>query len=274
VLARSLVVPGWGHAATGDRRGLLLTVGFGLAATTLLVIAWAYAAGPAATIVFLLGTSFAAAWLAQAIHASRRAARRWERGGTPSPRGGLGAVVAGLAVATLLAVLFWSIAGEGASAASRASAYAAAWWAGRPEAAAGAFDPPLDPAAIDTAWAEQTPRLRNALVSAAADAGPLGGIDPDRPFDSVRFVPVTADEAARGGADDDRAVFDVEIVRRVRQPTRLLGILPATSTVIETAERIGTVTLRLVGGDRSGLLPGIPSWRVETVDLFGTSIGG
>jgi hypothetical protein len=269
-MARSLVIPGWGHVAAGDRRGLIPGPVFAAAALLVLVLAWAYASGPAVGAVFVVGTAVTVAWLGQAIHASRRAARRWERQGSPARAGGAGVLVVGTAVATCLAVLFWAMAGEGGSPAARAAAYAAAWWSGRPAEAADDFDPPLDPTAVATAWAEKTPRLRNALVAASADAGPLGGIDPDRPFDSVRFTPLSTVPDPTAG----RVVLGVDIVRRVPQPTRILGILPATATGIETVERIGTMTVRLVPGESTGLpIPAGSSWRIEAVDILGTSLG-
>jgi hypothetical protein len=144
-----------------------------------------------------------------------------------------------------------------------------AWWEDRPGQAADDFAPPVDPADVEAAWARQDDRLHNALVRAAAEA-PGGGIDPDRPFESVRFT-----EEPGGGQEDTSRTVRMDIVSRVVVQERLLGVLPATSQRLETVAQVGSIELRLerMPGPLEGL-PEVETWRIVRVIVLGEAVPG
>jgi hypothetical protein len=265
-----VVVPGWGLLATGDRRGVLVLV---IAIAWLIglgTIAAPYADGTAATLVFLAGAGLAIFWAAQALFAWRRAVRRREAAGLATDDGGAMALLWLAPVVVAAATVFWSIAGGGAGPGARGASYAEAWWAGRAERASAGFVEALDAATLEAAWERQSPRLRNLLVSAAAQAGPAGGIDPDRPFDSIRSTEEPGD-----GADGTTRTIRLELVRRVAVRDSLLGFLQTTSQRLEPVADVGTIELRLVRtpGPVEGM-PRVESWRIVRVVALGETIGG
>lgn len=242
-----------------------------LGVLVLVLVALPYADGTAVDVVFLAGAVLLIAWAGQALLAWRRAVRRRERFGQPADDGGATSVLWLAPVVVILATVFWSLAGTGASPGARAAAYAEAWWEGRAERAAGGFTTPVDPATLAAAWARQDPRLRNALVTAAAAAGPSSGIDPDHPFGSIRFSEV----GPAGAAGDASRTIQMEIVKRVRSDDRLLGVLPVTTQETVAVETVGTIELELVRlpGPVGGL-PSIDSWRIRRVVALGETITG
>jgi len=236
----------------------------------LATIAAPYADGTAATLVFLAGAGLAIFWAAQALVAWRRAVQRRQASEVPTDDGGAMALLWLAPVVVAAATVFWSLAGGGAGPGARAAAYAEAWWAGRAERASTDFVDTLAPATLEAAWARQSPRLRNLLVSAAAQAGPTGGIDPDRPFDSIRSTEEPGD-----GADATTRTIRLELVSRVPVRDSLFGILQTTSQRLEPVADIGTIELRLVRtpGPVEGL-PRVESWRIVRVLALGETIGG
>ncbi len=269
-MTRSIVVPGWGSLVAGDIRGVGILAGAAVGLVGLVLLALPYADGTAVALVFLVGAALAIAWVAQALLAWRRAVARRATFDLPTDDGGALAVLWLAPVVIVAATVFWSLAGGGASPSARAAAYAEAWWADRPERAVDGFTSPLDPAAIEAAWARQGPRLRNALVAAAAEAGPGSGIDPDRPFESIRFSQESAD-----GGDGSTRVIRMEIVRRVQSQESLLGIVRTTSQRLEPVSEIGRIELRL---ERTpgpfAPMPDVEIWRIVTVTALDETIGG
>jgi hypothetical protein len=263
-------VPGWGLVATGDRRGVLVLIAAVAWLIALAAIAAPYADGTAATLVFLAGAGLAVFWAAQALLAWRQAVRRREALGLTTDDGGAIALLWLAPVVVVAATVFWSLAGAGAGPGARAAAYAEAWWAGRAERASTGFVNALDPTTLEAAWARQAPRLRNLLVSAAAGAGPTGGFDPDRPFDSIRST-----EERGSGVDPATRTIALELVRRVPVRDSLLGFFQTTSQRLEPVADIGTIELRLVrtAGPFEGLPP-VESWRIARVVALGETIGG
>jgi hypothetical protein len=241
----------------------------GLAA--LLLLGLPYADGTAVALVFLAGATLTIGWAAQALAAWRRAVRRRQAFDLPTDDGGALAVLWVAPVTILAATVFWSLSGAGASPGARAATYAGAWWTDRAERAAEGFAPPVDPAALRAAWDRQEARLRNALVAAAAEAGPGGSIDPDRPFESIRFT----EEPATDGDRDTTRTVRLEIVRRVLVSDTILGFVRTRSQRLESVADIGRIELRL---ERTpgplGPLPPVETWRIVSVEALGESIGG
>jgi hypothetical protein len=260
-------VPGLGSLATGDRRGgLACLVGVGGAALAV-AITLPYADGTWVGVPFLAGAALATAWIGQAVVAWRRAAGRAARLGRDTGDGLV--LLAAVVVSALAATSFWSVAGDGASAAARTSAYVTAWRQERVEAARSAMSAPPDVAVLAAAWARQSARLRT-IASVAAAADPSAGIDPDRPFSSVRSTEVGA---SPGSADGQRTVR-LDLVRHESVPSRVLGLSTRTTRLVTLAE-LGTIELRLVETPHPiALMPPVRRWTIVRVDLLGESLGG
>ena len=266
---RSIVLPGWGLVATGDRRGLGVAVVALVGILVLVLIGLPYADGTAVSLVFLAGAALAIGWAGQALLAWRRAVRRRELLDLPTDDGGAMSVLWLAPVVVVAATVFWSFSGAGASPDARAAAYAESWWRGRAEPAAAGFAPPLDAAVLDEAWARQDARLRNLLVTAAAETGASGGIDPDRPFESIRFT-----EEAVGASPTTRTVR-MDIVKRVLVRDTVLGVVATTSLELVPVADVGVIELRLE--ELPGPIPALPastSWRIVRVVALGETIPG
>ncbi len=292
-IRRSLLVWGWGHVATGERRGLLLAPLEVLCLAALLLGALPYASGTASGLVFVALAAFVAAWAAQALDAERRARRRL------APFARADAAVAGAAVELLWlapvvvagATAYWALAGAGGSPDDVVAAYVARWRAGQATEAAALFATPPDPATIRSAWDRQAPRLANMVVAAAAQAGPDGGIDPAEPWRSVRWVDAASVEptpggpaAVTGGVPSDeagqsevagRSVVTAVVVRRQSDVDAFLGLVPTRVVRSVPVGELGTIVLRTVSspGPVSGAPP-IVTWRIATLDLLGERLGG
>jgi hypothetical protein len=128
--------------------------------------------------------------------------------------------------------------------------------------------PPL--AVLEASWERQRARLRNVAVTAAAIAGPTGGIDPDRPFASIRAVELRPE----AGADRDRLTVRLELVRQEVSRDRFLG-LPSTARRLVPVVELGTI--ELVRIERPHPIPALPPvgrWAIAGLDILGESIGG
>jgi len=223
-----------------------------------------------AVVLFLAGSAFLAVWVGVAIHAYRRAVRRREAFDLPAADGG-GIELLWLAPLVILAATgFWLFAGGRASPDAVLVDYLDAWRAGGPPAAdvAGAtFATPASAAVLAGAWERQTGRLRNAVIGAAAQAGPDSGIDPGEPFGSVRFV---IDPELRG---PERRIA-VEIVRHETVRESFFGLLPTTSSRFVPVTALGSIDLVLIPS--APLWDGGPvpeEWRILGVDLLGERLG-
>jgi hypothetical protein len=103
-------------------------------------------------------------------------------------------------------------------------------------------------------------------VAAAAVQFPglLSGIDPTQPFNSLRFTEQPSTSA-------DTSTVLVEIVRRQRVETVLLGFIPTASQETVPVETLGTITLVAVPDQAPAWLGNMRSgakvWRVQSVDL-------
>lgn len=254
---------GWGHVATGARWGWLL-VALQAAALVALWLVVPAARGTGVVVVFLAGVAVLAAWAGIAVHAHRRAARR--RAALDLPTGPSGAAdllwLAPLAIA--LSTGLWIAGGRSADPGLVLDQYLDDWSAGRAEAAIGRFvAPPGSVTSVTDAWEAQRIGLRNDLVRVAAESGLGGEVNPDLPFESVRW-------SAGGTFDDDRGrVVVAEVVRRETVRSEVLGFLPTSSQRLVTVARLGEVRLRAVPSP-SGI--GV-EWRIERIEAGGVVLG-
>jgi hypothetical protein len=258
VLRRSLVFWGLGQLAIGDRRGWLLLLAQPLAIVGLFVLAAVLIEGTRWMVVFPALLLVLAAWFGQALSAYRRAV---ELGARP---GGELQVVGFLPLALVAVTTFWLVGGSLGAPASTLARYVSAWEHGRSADAVALFAEPISQAEIDAMWAAQTAYLEQQVSAAAIQYGPLSGIDPEQPFNSLRFTEQPATAA-------DLSMVAVELVRRQRVETLLLGFIPTATQETVVVEQLGTITLRALPDPPPSWLAGLNSgarvWLIETIDL-------
>lgn len=258
MLRRALLLWGLGHLALGDRRGLLLAIAHPLAVAGMLVLAALLIDGTRWMLVFPALLLFLVIWLGQALNAHRRAVAL---GAEP---GGELQVALFLPVVVAIVTAFWLVGGSHGGSATTLREYVSAWEDGRPDVAAGLFAAPVDPAALAAGWTEEEAYLRRRVTEAAALYGATSGIDPDQPFNSLRFIELPA-------TTPDGALVEVEIVRRQRVETVLLGFIPTATQETVVVEELGTIRLRSLPAPSPVWLPSVRTgarvWRIEAVDL-------
>lgn len=247
-----------GHVALGDRRGWLVALLQPLSIVVLAVIAVQLIDGTRWLVVFPPLVALLAVWIIQALHAYRRAI---ELG---APRGGELQAALFLPAAVAVLTIFWLAGGRHGSPSATLETYVLAWMGGRPEPAAELYvsRPVVDD--VRLAWSSQSAYLTERLAIMAAQYGAGSGLDPLRPFDSLRFSdPV--------GAGPRRQVVEIDIVRRERVETTILGIVPTASQQTVVVERLGTITLALVDEPPVDWLPfgrlSSSAWRIESVAI-------
>jgi hypothetical protein len=267
-LRRSLLVWGWGQVASGDRRGWALPPLQVLAVAAVVGIAPSLVDGVGASLAFAAGAALLLAWGGVAVHAHRRAARRRARLDLPAVDRSAMPLLWLAPVAIVASTGFWAVAAGAAEPASVVAAYVADWEAGRAAAAGARF---VDPPATDdlrAVWLEQRSELRNALVRLEPKAGPGGGVNPDQPLDTIRWV--DGGETAAG-----TRLIHAEVTQRETVRGLVLGLLPVTSQRLVPLQRLGLAELRRVpAGD--GLLPPGPwseEWRLVRVEIEGIVLG-
>jgi hypothetical protein len=258
VLRRGLILWGAGHIHIGDRRGWLLLLMQPIAIAAFLVVAVQLIDGTRWLVVFPPLAALLVVWVAQAVHAYRRALELgWQPGGEMQA-----ALFLPFAVAVLTA--FWLIGGRHGSPSAALESYVVAWMSGRVESAAGLYVQPPSQDALLAGWSAQSAYLGQRIGALAAQYGPASGLDPDAPFDSLRF-------GAPAAAGTGRQNVAVDIVRRQRVETMILGIVPTASQETVVVERAGTVNLALVDQPPMAWLPfsGLPStaWRIDSVTI-------
>lgn len=245
VLRRALLIWGWGHIALGDRRGWLLVLLQPLALGGLSFAAWQLIEGTRWLAVFLPLVALLVFWVGQAVHAHRRALAR---GAAP---GGELQLAWFLPVVLALVSTFWLIGGRQSSPASAVEAYMTAWQSGRPDIAVGLFGTtgPLQ-TELASFWGEQRNWLTSAIESGRNTYGSASGLDPARPFRSLRVT--------QSGPN----AFTVELVRSESYQSTLLGFIPTAGqrTVVEARVLSLTVFQQQVAGP-------LPSsvWRINQV---------
>ncbi|MEP7158655.1 MAG: hypothetical protein ABI797_04455 [Chloroflexota bacterium] len=190
-------------------------------------------------------------WLGQAIHAHRRAI---VLGAQP---GGEIQVAAFLPLALAVVTLFWMFGGRHGSPAATVQAYMEAWMDNRPDAAGRLFQVTRVDTDVANFWSQQAERLRGLIASERARYGPASGLDPTRPFASLRVTQFVTPPGT------DFVEYIVELVRSERYETTMFGVIPTAAQRTVAVEPI-------IGFDlREELVPNsvIPTttWRIYAV---------
>jgi hypothetical protein len=267
-LRRSLVLWGWGQLATGDRRGIALA---GLELAWLGAFAWAVPPlldGALDTAVFVAVLSFVGVWGVVAVDAYRRAIRRRAAFDLPGPDGGATDLLWLAPVVIVGVTVLWSVGGTLARADATLARYLSDWRTGDTADASTIFVGTPNPDELSVAWSGQLARLRNEIVRLAAVGGNAAGLDPERPFESIRFTDAarSQDAAPEGGVRRVR----VAIVRREAVRGSFLGLFPTSSQVLVPVTDLGWIELqaRTRPAGRLGV-PDSPVWLVASMDLLG-----
>ena len=258
VLRRSLVLWGLGQLAIGDRRGWLLLLAQPLAIAGLFVLTALLIEGTRWMVVFPALLLLLVAWLGQALAAYRQAVAR---GAKP---GGELQVVGFLPVAVVAVTVFWLVGGSLGAPATTLGRYVAAWESNDAAKAADLFATPMSTAEIEAMWVVQTAYLEKQVTAAFIEYGPLSGIDPEEPFNSLRFT-----EEASTSADVSSVA--VELVRRQRVESLLLGFIPTATQETVVVEQLGTIDLKALPDTPppwlAGIRTGASVWLIDTIAL-------
>jgi hypothetical protein len=247
VLRRALVLWGAGHLALGDRRGWLLLILQPLAIAAVAVVALQLLDGTRWLVVFAPLLILLVVWLAQAVHAHRRAIAL---GATP---GGEIQIAAFLPLALVVVTAFWLVGGRHGSPAATVEAYMAAWMADRPDVATRLFvEPPLN-SELSQTWTQDLSTLTSHMTIERARYGPISGLDPARPFASLR---VTDMETGQTG----EAQYLVELVRSERYETTVLGVIPTAAQRTVVVRPVLLIDVREQTGP-AGWLPS-STWEI------------
>lgn len=259
VLRRALLVWGLGHIVVGDRRGWLLLAFQPLAIAATGVLALQLIGGTRWLIVFPVVALLLTVWIAQAVHAHQLAL---QQGASP---GGEMQIVWVLPVMLAVLTAFWLYGGEHGSPAATLQEYVAAWQRGRVEVAANLFADPQPTNQLAAIWREQDDYLRRRVTEAAAEFGPQSGLDPANPFTGLRF------EELPELRQPERSTVAVDIVRRQRIETTLLGIIPMATQQTVLLQQAGLIHLRAVPAALPAWWPPGQQpphvWKIEQVDL-------
>jgi hypothetical protein len=256
---------GWGQAASGRPAALALAVAEVLALAALAWFGPPLIDGELAIWVFGAAVLFLVAWAGIALGAYALAVRRRTSFGLSGADGGAAEllwlsplVIGGVMIA-------WALGGTLARPDATLTRFVDDWRTGDAADAASLFVTPPSAAAVSGAWDRQLPRLRNELVRLDTAGAEDGGIDPDRPLDSVRFV----DVPANAGDGEVRRV-EVQVVRRETVPGSLFGLLPTTSQTLVPVADLGWIDFRrtLRPSGRPGV-PDDPVWLISALDLLG-----
>ena len=262
VLRRALFVWGLGHLAIGDRRGWLLLIAQPLAIAGLIVFAAVLIEGTRWMLVFPALLLLLVAWLGQALGAYRMAI------GRGAASGGELQVVGFLPLAALAVTVFWLVGGSLGAPATTLLRYVTAWEDDQPQDAVGLFVEPVSAAQIHAVWVVQTAYLEQQVTAAAVQYGPLSGIDPDQPFNSLRFTEEPSTAA-------DLSTVAIELIRRQRVENMLLGFIPVATQETVVVEQLGTVYLRALPDQPPAWLAGVNTgariWLIDRIDMTTTT---
>jgi hypothetical protein len=208
----------------GDRRGWLLLIAQPVAIAAVVLLAIVFIDGTRWLVVFPPLLALIVVWIGQAVDAYQRALK------LGASRGGEMAIVFVLPVALVAITCFWLFGGRHGSASATLQQYIEAWLRNRPAQAAALFATPHTPDEVSQLWADQAQSLAGHIGTAYVSFGADSGLDPDRPFDSLRFRdPVTA------GAG--RVSMTVELVRNERVESSVLGFIPTAGQQEVVVER-------------------------------------
>lgn len=246
VLRRSLLIWGWGHIALGDRRGWLLLLLQPLAIAGLALLALQLIDGTRWLTLFLPLVALLVFWIGQAVSAHRRALAL---GATP---GGELQLASLLPLVLAVVSAFWLVGGRHGSPAAAVEAYMSAWEADRPDVAVELFGTG-GPGQADLAafWDRERALLAAAIEHGRTTYGPASGLDPARPFNSLRVTQTSPTE------------FTVELVRSESYQTTLLGFIPTAGqrTVVITT----LVVISVVEDADAGGWVQTSTWRIDYV---------
>ena len=241
----------------GDRRGWLLLIAQPIAIVGVAALADVLIDGTRWLVVFPPLLALLVFWIGQAVDAHQRALKM---GAKP---GGEMAIVLLLPIALTLLTGFWLIGGRHGSASATLQSYIEAWIHNRPEAAATLFTPPRTPDSVSIQWATELQLLDGHIDAAYATYGDESGLDPNRPFDGLRF----RDPVSVG---DGRVSMTVELVRNERVQTTFLGVIPTAGQQEVVVERDMTIWLQQLPQDPPAWLPfdGLESssWKITSID--------
>jgi len=200
-------------------------------------------------------------WVAQAVHAYRRAVELGAR-----PGGELQAALF-LPFAVTVVTLFWLAGGRHSSPTATVEGYVIAWVSGRSQLAADMYVTPPSPAELEATWAVESAYLRDRVTVLAAQYGPASGLDPSQPLDNLQFSEPVSDGAGL-------ETVKVDIVRLQRVETMVLGIIPTASQQTVVVEPAGAITVTLVNQPPPEWLPtarlASSAWLIQEVQV-GTS---
>ena len=257
VLRYALVGWGLGHVLLGDRRGWLLLILQPIAIVGVAVLAVALIDGTRWLVLFAPLLALMVVWVVQAVDAHQRALKLGAQ-----PGGEMGIVVL-LPVALTVLTLFWLLGGRHGSATATLQEYIEAWMRNKPEAAAPLFATPQTATSVAALWSAQGQTLTDHINSAYASYGDESGLDPDHPFDSLRFRDPTA-------SGDGRVAMVVELVRNERVQTTVLGFIPTAGQQEVVVERDMTIWLEQQPQAAPAwlLIDGLDSyaWKISSID--------
>lgn len=241
----------------GDRRGWLLLIAQPVAILAVALLAVGLLDGTRWLVVFPPLLALLVFWVAQAVDAHQRALKL---GAQP---GGEISIVVLLPVALVLVTAFWLLGGRHGSASATLQQYIEAWLRNKPAAAAELFATPHTADEVSALWASEQQSLASHIGGAYATYGDASGLDPERPFDSLRF----RDPVAAG---DGRVSMIVELVRNERIQSTVLGIVPTAGQQEIVVEREMTIWLVEQAQQTPTWLPfdGFDStaWKISSID--------
>jgi hypothetical protein len=242
----------------GDRRGWLLFIAQPIAILAVGILALALLDGTRWLVVFPPLVALLVFWIGQAVDAHQRALK------LGAPGGGEISIVVLLPVALVLITAFWLLGGRHGSASATLQDYIEAWLHGRPAAAAVLFATPRTADEVSQQWATERQLLTSDITDARSTYGVESGLDPGRPFDSLRFRdPVAAGEG--------RVAMVVELVRNERVQTTVLGLIPTAGQQEVVVEREMTIWLELQPQAPPPWLPieelASSSWKISSIDV-------
>jgi hypothetical protein len=241
----------------GDRRGWLLLIAQPIAIVVVLALALTFIDGTRWLVVFPPLVALMVFWIAQAVDAYQRALKMGARAG------GAIAIVVLLPVALTLLTMFWLLGGRHGSASATVGDYIEAWMANQPGSAAPLFVDGRSADAVSAQWAAEGQMLNDHITAAYATYGDESGLDPDHPFDNLRF----RDPVSSG---DGRVSMVVELVRNERVATTVLGVIPTAGQQEVTIERDMTIWLEQQADTPPPWLPfsGLESysWKISSID--------
>ncbi len=255
-LRLALLAWGAGHIALGLRRGWLLLVLQPLALGVVAVLTVLLIDGTRWLIVFVPLVALFLVWIGQALDAYHRALRS---GHAP---GGEWTIVAILPVMIGVLTVFWLVGGRHGSPAATLQAYADAWISDRPEMAGQLFVSERAPDQMLRQWQGERSAVVDRITRARAIHGAESGLNPERPFDSLRFREVRSSSG--------RVAMIAEIVRNQRVETTLLGFVPTAGQETVVVEHALTVWLTLQPQPVPGWLEPLPldsfAWKIESIE--------